>query len=198
MKKILFLAIGSAVLAGLLFGVRSVSAQTTTIIKIGDYQVEIGWLTVPPIAGQQNGIVVNVSESDDPDPEDSGTIDVSALKVDLVYGSETKTLTLRPLGENTYGQFVAPVLPARPGLYTVRLSGNLGDLKNISGEVQPEKVLATSVLQFPPAANPPPQTAAFGLVGWLAVVGLLTGLAGLLVAVMTLRKNRQPGNNRKA
>jgi hypothetical protein len=77
------------------------------------------------------------------------------------------------------------------GKPTVRLSGNLGDLKNISGEVQPEEVLATSVLQFPPAADPQSPTGGFGLAGWLAVVGMVTGLAGLLVAVITLRKSRQ-------
>ena len=189
MRRKLFLSTCLFVLASLFFGVRPVSANTT--LQIGEYNVEIGWLTEPPIAGQQNGIVVNVSSRDDPDSDENGTIDVSALKVAVVYGGETRTLALRPLGENTFGQFVAPILPTRPGQYTVRLSGNLGDLKNISGEVQPEEVLATSVLQFPPAADPQSPTGGFGLAGWLAVVGMVTGLAGLLVAVITLRKSRQ-------
>jgi hypothetical protein len=191
MGRKFFIAFCLFALAGLLWGVRPVSAQIPTTIKIGEYQVVIDWLTVPPIAGQQNGIVVNVSESDDPDPEDSATIDVSALKVSLVYEGETKTLTLRPLGQGTYGQFVAAVLPTRPGVYTVRLSGNLGDLKNISGEVQPEEVVATNVLQFPQAAPSQSQTGSFGLIGWLAVIGTVSGLAGLLVAAMALHKQRK-------
>ena len=186
MRRKLFLATCLFVLASLFFGVRPVSANTT--IQIGEYNVEIGWLTSPPIAGQQNGIVVNVSSRDDPDSDENGTIDVSALKVAVLYGGETRTLTLRPLGENTFGQFVAPILPTRPGQYTVRLSGNLGDLKNISGEVQPEQVVATNVLQFPQAAPAQSQAGSFGLIGWLAVIGMVSGLAGLLVAVMVLRK----------
>ena len=184
MRRKIFLAFCLFVLASLVFGVHTVSAHTT--IQVGEYQVEIGWLNEPPIAGQQNGIVVNVSENGDPD--ENGTIDVSALKVDLLYGGETRTLTLRPWGENTFGQFVAPILPTRPGQYTVRLSGNLGDLKNISGEVQPEEVVPASVFQFPPAAPSQSQTGSFGLIGWLAVIGMVSGLAGLLVAAMTLRK----------
>jgi hypothetical protein len=188
LRRKLFLATCLLVLASLFLGVRNVSAQIPTTIKIGEYQVVIGWLTVPPIAGQQNGIVINVSESDDTDPEDSATIDVSALKVNLDYGGETKTLKLRPLGEGTFGQFVAAFVPTRPGLYTVRLSGNLGDLKNISAEVQPEQVVATNVLQFPPVAPAQSQAGSFGLTGWLAVIGMVSGLAGLFVAVTALRK----------
>jgi len=183
MGRKFFMAFCLFALATLFWGVRPVSAQIPTTIKIGEYQVEIGWLNVPPIAGQQNGIVVNVSESSDPDPDENGTIDVSALKVAVVYAGQTRMLALRPLGENTFGQFVAPVLPTRPGLYTVQLSGNLGDLKNISAEVQPEQVVATDVLQFPPAVPSQSQTGSFGLTGWLAVIGMVSGLAGLFVAV---------------
>ncbi len=189
MRRKIFLAISLFVLASLFFGIRTVSAHTT--IQVGEYQVEIGWLTEPPIVGQQNGIVVNVSSSSDPDPDENGTIDVSAMKVEVLFGGETKTLSLQPLGEDTFGQFVAPILPTRPGLYTIRLSGNLGDMKDISAEVQPEEVESTSVLQFPKVANPQSQTGGFGLAGWLAVVGIAAGLGGLFVALLALRKNRQ-------
>jgi hypothetical protein len=187
MKRKLFLATCLFVLASLFFGIRSVSAYTT--IPVGKYQVEIGWVTEPPIAGQQNAIVVNLSFADS-NPAQNGQIDISALKVDVVFGGETKTLTLQPLGENTPGQYVAPILPTRPGLYTIRLNGDLGNSKNISGEVQPEEVQPADALEFPQAANPQFSTGGFGLIGWLAVGGMLTGLAGLLVAVITLRKNR--------
>jgi hypothetical protein len=183
MRRRIFLALCLFTLASLVFGIRAVSAHTT--IQVGNYQVEIGWLTEPPIVGQQNAIIVNVSSGDSTSPEQ---IDVSVLKVEVAYGGETRILTLQPLGEDTPGQYVAPILPTRPGEYTIRLSGNLGDSANISGEVQPEEVQPADVLEFPQAAEPQSQTGGFGLTGWLAVAGLLAGLAALVVAVIALVK----------
>ena len=141
----------------------------------------------PPIVGQQNAIIVNVSSGDSSTaPQDQ--IDISGLKVEVVYGGETKILILQPLGEDTPGQYVAPILPTRPGEYTIRLSGNLGDSANISGEVQPEEVQSADVLEFPQAADSQTQGGGFGLTGWLAVAGLVAGLAALVVAVVALVK----------
>jgi hypothetical protein len=187
MSRKIFLAVCLFVMASLLFNIHTVSAHTT--IQVGKYQVEIGWVSEPPIVGQQNAIVVNVSSGDsNSTPPDK--IDVSGLKVDVVYGGETKSLNLQPLGEDTPGQYVAPILPTRPGKYTIRLSGNLGDSTNISGEVQPEEVETADVLQFPKAPNSQSSSADFGLTGWLAVIGMVCGLAGLVLAVVALRKNR--------
>ena len=33
-----------------------------TSVTAGDYTIEIGWVNEPPIVGQQNAIVVNVSD----------------------------------------------------------------------------------------------------------------------------------------
>jgi hypothetical protein len=130
---------------------------------------------------------VNVSSGDTSDPQNA-QIDISGLIVDVVYGGETKTLTLQPLGEDTPGQYVAPILPTRAGQYTIRLSGNLGDSTNISGEVHPEEVQPAEVLEFPQAAGTQAQTGDLGLAGWLAVVGIAAGIAGLVVALVALRK----------
>ena len=187
MGRKIFWTISLFVIASLVIHVQAVSAHTT--VKVGKYQVEIGWVTEPPIVGQQNAIVVNASNGDsNGTPPDK--IDVSGLKVDVIYGGETKMLTLQPLGEDTPGQYVAPILPTIPGEYTVRLSGNLGDSTNISGEVQPEEVESADELQFPKVANSQSQTAEFGLTGWLAVIGMVCGLVGLVVALVALRKNR--------
>ena len=32
-------------------------------ITVGDYEIEIGWANEPPVVGQQNAIVVNVSDT---------------------------------------------------------------------------------------------------------------------------------------
>ena len=115
-----------------------------TSVTAGDYTIEIGWVNEPPIVGQQNAIVVNVSTASDNQPVE----DVSNLTVGVSYGGQSKTLTLQPLGEDTPGQFVAPILPTIPGQYTVNLGGKLGDT-DVKLDVQPEEVDAADTLQFP-------------------------------------------------
>jgi hypothetical protein len=152
-------------------------------IIIGDYQIEIGWVTEPPIAGQMNAIVVNVSKGAEQPVED-----VSDLIVSVTYGGQSKTLTLQPLGEDTPGQFAAPILPSIAGQYTVRLSGKLGST-DVSANVEPEAVQIPDVIQFP-LVEASSQTPGFGLIGWLALLGVVLGLAGIGVGVMALRKSR--------
>src|SRR5262245_33558664 len=78
-------------------------------VTAGDYEIEVGWLNEPPIAGQMNGIVVNVTNTAGGDEQP--VEDVSSLTVTISYGGQSKVLALQPLGEDTPGQFVAPVLP---------------------------------------------------------------------------------------
>lgn len=153
-------------------------------ITVGDYTLEIGWLSEPPIVGQQNAIVVNVSTtSDEPLVED-----VSSLTVTISYGGQDKTLTLQPLGEETPGQFVAPILPTVPGEYTVILGGTLGDTA-VDAETHVEEVQPTDTLQFPSVASAE-QTADLGMMNWLIYLSLLIGLIALILGVMALRKSR--------
>lgn len=152
-------------------------------ITIGDYTVEIGWVNEPPIVGQQNAIVVNVSTTKDNQPVE----DVSGLTVAVSYGGQNKTLTLQPLGEDTPGQFVAPILPTVPGQYTVNLGGKLGDTP-VKQDVQPEEVQSADVLQFP-SVTAADQSASLGMMNWLIYISLLIGLIALVLGVMALRKS---------
>ena len=153
-------------------------------ITVGDYTLEIGWLSEPPIVGQQNAIVVNVSTTKDNQPVE----DISGLTVTVSYGGQNKTLTLQPLGEETPGQFVAPILPTIPGQYTIDLGGKLGTTE-VKADVQPEEVQAADVLQFPSVASAD-QSASLATLNWLIYLSLLIGLIALVLAVMALRKSR--------
>lgn len=82
-------------------------------VAIGDYEIEYGWLNEPVIVGQMNAFVVNVSATGNGDSQP--VEDVSGLTVTVSYGGQSKILTLQPLGDDTPGQFVAPVLPTIPG-----------------------------------------------------------------------------------
>ena len=152
-------------------------------ITVGDYTLEIGWLSEPPIVGQQNAVVVNVFTSEDLPVED-----VSELTLTISYGGQNKTLTLQPLGEDTPGQFVAPILPTVPGQYTVRLGGNLGDTA-VDAEVDPEEVGSADILQFP-SVESAAERASAGTVNWLIYLSLLIGLIALALGMMALQKKR--------
>jgi hypothetical protein len=151
-------------------------------ITVGEYTIEIGWLNEPPIAGQQNAIVVNVSRTSDEQPVE----DVSGLTVTVSYGGQEKLLTLQPLGEDTPGQFIAPILPTVPGQYMLKLGGSLGDTP-ADVEVEPEEVEPADTLEFP-SIESTNQSASTAAMNWLIYLSLLIGLIALVLAVMALQK----------
>lgn len=178
--RVLSVASVAAVIA-ILFSVQTASAHTT--VHIGNYDVEIGWTDEPPIVGQRNAIVVNVSNT----TNTNARVDVSKLTVDVTYGGQTKTLTLQPLSEDTTNQYIAPILPTVPGQYTVQLRGRL-DTTDISQDVTPEEVVPADTLAFPTTTSSQPSSP-LNWSQWLSIVGLIAGLAGLILAVLAFRKS---------
>ncbi len=148
------------------FSTSLVSAHQT--VTAGPYNVEIGWLDEPPIVGQMNAIVMNLASSDG--KSTPVTESISGLTLTVSYGGQSKVLTLQPLGEDTPGQYVAPLLPAVAGLYTVDITGKLGTT-DVKVEVQPEEVQAPNSVQFP-QVDPTPGGSSFGLAGWLALASV--------------------------
>jgi len=84
-------------------------ASAHTTVHNGPYNVEIGWLDEPPIVGQMNGIIMNLSTNDA--AATMVTTSTSGLTMTVSYGGQSKVLTLQPLAEDTPGQYVAPMLP---------------------------------------------------------------------------------------
>ena len=155
-------------------------------VTVGDYEIEYCWLEEPAIVGQQNAIIVNVSNtsSGEAQPVEDG----SSLTVTVSYGGQSKTLKLQPLGEDTPGQFVAPILPAVAGTYTLIFGGKLGDT-DVNTEVEPEEVEGADTLQFPSLPSDQ-QSADLGMMNWLIYISLLIGLVALGLGVTALRKAR--------
>lgn len=156
-------------------------------VTVGNYEIEYGWLTEPTIVGQLNAFIVIVSDTSSGDAQP--VEDLSALTVTVSYGGQSKTLTLQPLGEDTPGQFVAPILPTIPGQYTLIFGGKLGDTDVNQVEVQPEEVETADALLFPnvPATEQGTNT---GTTNWLIYLSLLIGLIALGLGVMRLSKAR--------
>ena len=150
-------------------------------ITVGNYEIEVGWLTEPPIAGVQNAIVVNVADTSS--GEEQPVEDVSSLTVTVSYGGQSKTLTLQPLGEDTPGQFVGPILPTIPGEYDLILGGSLGDT-TVAAETHVEEVQPADTLAFP-SVNAARQS---GKTDWLVWLSILIGLIGVGTGVTALRK----------
>lgn len=176
MRKIIFISIWMIGLFVFLISPQNVLAHES--IEAGDYEIEIGWLDEPPIAGQKNAIVVNVVDTS------SGTEqpveDVSSLTVTVSYGGQSKLLRLEPLAPNAPGKFVAPILPTLAGEYKLTFGGKLGDTE-VNAEGYPEEVEAADTLEFPStqAGN-----------NWLVWASFLIALLGMGFGVTALLKRR--------
>ena len=92
-KKFLWLAL-LVVFVTLSLNVQSALAHES--ITVGDYTLEVGWLTEPPVVGQHNAIVVNVSTSGEQPVED-----ISSLTLTISYGGRETALTLEPVDEHS-------------------------------------------------------------------------------------------------
>ena len=184
MKKSIFGFASLFLFLALLMNVQPALAHES--ITVGDYTLVIGWLNEPPIAGQPNGIVLEVSTTSDEQPVE----DVSSLTITVSYGGQEKTLTLEPLDEHSPGQYVAPILPTVVGEYTVIFGGTLGDTA-VEAETHVEEVQPADTLAFPNVESAGQTNTGFGMTGWLAIAGFVTGLAGLILSLLNMRNSRR-------
>jgi hypothetical protein len=156
-------------------------------ITVGDYEIVVGWVTEPPIAGQMNGIEIHVSDTST--GTEQPVEDVSSLTLSVAYGGQAKTLTLEAMGEESPGQFTASLIPTIPGEYMVRFGGTLGDTP-VDAETHIHEVQPVESLAFPDAESPQQETNSFGMTEWLAILGFLSGLAGLILSLLNMRNRR--------
>jgi hypothetical protein len=118
-------------------------------------------------------------------------VDVSALKVEVAYGGQTKVLQLQPLADGAPGQYVAPFVPTKAGQYTVNLSGKLtgsAGASDVTVSVTPEEVEPTTTYAFPTLPTEESNANSFGLNGWLALGGLIAGLVGLVLGILSFTR----------
>jgi hypothetical protein len=157
-------------------------------IEVGPYVIVVGWQNEPPIVGERNAILLEVTEGETPvEGVESG------LNLELLYGGQSYRSNLSPAGEP--GVYLAELFPTVRGQYSVHLIGTIGDTA-VDVTVEPEEVFPGSRLQFP-QAQPDPldmQEQIAVLEGQLetarllAIGGLVAGLIGLVVAALGLRR----------
>jgi hypothetical protein len=179
-KRILWLAFLFICMA-LALDVRSALAHES--ITVGDYTIEVGWLNEPPVVGQHNAIVVNISTNDEQPVED-----ISTLTLTISYGGQEKRLTLEPVDEHSPGKFAAPILPTVPGEYSVSFGGALGET-TADAETHVEEVQPADTLAFPKIDSSQTEANSFGTTEWLAIAGFVSGLVGLILSLFNMRKS---------
>ena len=178
---------GSMLLATLAVLLTFGSALAHTSVTAGNYEIEVGWLDEPPVVGQRTAVVLNVTDSTDPEK----AVDVSKLVISAAYGGQTKTLSLQPLSEESKNQYIAPLLPTIPGQYTLQLRGQIGaDNTELNLDVQPEEVVTADVIAFPGGQAGGKADSGPALGTWLAGGALLAALAALALSFMALRRQR--------
>jgi hypothetical protein len=116
-------------------------------------------------------------------------VDVSGLRLEMVYGGQTTALALQPLPDGEAGQFMAPFKPDRPGVYTLRITGRLaGDFgeAEVNADVEPEEVAPGEAI---PAAEST-ASASSGLPTWLMIGGAVVVAAAVGVGVFVFTRKR--------
>jgi hypothetical protein len=146
--------------------------------EIGEYELHFGWRSEPALTGYLNGpeLFIHMHEEHEgteeaeegeeaPFPAD---IEVS-LQVEVTFGSESKTLALRPAFGET-GHYVADLIPSLPGDYTFRVFGTIG-------ETDVDEVFTSTDGQF--SSVDPSSDAMFPQAGIVDVAALLARIEAL-------------------
>lgn len=164
-------------------------------ITAGPYTLVAGWVDEPAIVGLKNAVFISIATTNGGQPVEG----VNTLAVTVSLGGQEKKLELRPLGEDTPGQYAADFIPTRRGTYSVKLSGKIKSTDvNVSTDI--EETIDAASLQFPAvetqAANTDLQnklndlSSQLGSIRGLAVAGLALAVIALVLAGASMRKKR--------
>ncbi|MEM2759395.1 MAG: hypothetical protein QXU32_04990 [Nitrososphaerales archaeon] len=117
------------------------SSYAHTDINVGDVRVVSGWKNEPPLVGELNSIVLELSKGDQPLVIDFRNVDVA-----IRYGGVIKTLSFEPTEH--LGLYSSPIIPTRLGSYTVIVKGVVAG-NNVDAEIPIEDVEDKQKLAFP-------------------------------------------------
>lgn len=175
------------------FGLMIVTADTALAhdrVEVGPYLLIIGWENEPPVVGDRNFLIIDITRDGQPVEDVEATLDLQ-----IVYGGRTLTANLNPT--LTPGRYKVDVYPTVRGQYIVEFNGMIEDTA-VDVQSEPEEVLPASVLQFPES---PPDTLELQseldeLTGQLqtartmGIAGLAAGILGIIVGAAALLLKR--------
>jgi hypothetical protein len=213
MRKLL---INACVLGVVAVMAAAAPAQAHEHRVVAGHSMVVGWGDEPTFAGFKNAVQVFVNEQGTGGEEEGPPVEDAELEVEVLFGGEDATesigpMTLEPAFDSP-GEYLATIVPTRPGQYTFHITGTLGGEEvdefftsgpeTFSQVADPADVefpvqdptrgdLAASVqeLQAATAAVEEAQEAADSA-RLLAIIGIAVGVIGLVVAVAALARRR--------
>ena len=112
----------------------------------GNTTIEAGWLSEPPLAGDLNSIVLQVSREGSGEQTPVANA-LANLTLSVKSGTITKVLDFQP-SPTTDGGYEGMVLPTRVGPYSLVLQGDVKGQK-VDSEFKIEDVESKSIFSFP-------------------------------------------------
>ena len=112
----------------------------------GNTTIEAGWLSEPPLAGDLNNIVLQVSRGASGEQTPVANA-LANLTLSVKSGTITKVLDFQP-SPTTDGGYEGMVLPTRVGPYSLVLQGDVKGQK-VDSEFKIEDVESKSIFSFP-------------------------------------------------
>jgi hypothetical protein len=114
----------------------------------GDIKIVGGWVDEPPLVGQFNGIVLEITRVSDGQPITNA---LAQLDISVKKGTPTRSLDFQPQEEEP-GVYVTEILPTQTGQYAIVMRGTVAG-QTIDGQIEIEDVEDTAQFTFPPASN---------------------------------------------
>jgi hypothetical protein len=144
MKKVFLPPLALLVLLGA-FNFTPALAHTT--VKQGDVQIEAGWGTEPPLVGQLNTVILEVTRISDGKPITNA---LAQADISVTKGATAKPLDFQPQEEP--GLYAATILPTQTGQISLVIKGTIGG-QAFDQAVKIEDAEDTARFNFPPASN---------------------------------------------
>ena len=126
-------------------------ASAHTTVSVGEYEIEAGWGTEPPVVGIRNTFVFEVSMPGEREGVKTGVRNAFAsMDATARFGGAAKELAVS--AAPTPGHYYSNVIPTRTGSYSVQFSGEI-DGTPVDIDVPVEDVETTAILDFPPRSG---------------------------------------------
>jgi hypothetical protein len=160
-----------------------VVVEAHTPVTVEEYELLVGWREEPPVSGSLNGLDLRIL---------NGTREPvlnaeQTLTAELASGTASVSKDLSPQFGRP-GWYTFEVIPTRPGNYSVRLQGTLGNtsvgVTSVDVRVFLQDVSSASDLAFPD----PDLQARLDTLQLLLVLALVVAFVGLAIGAVALSR----------
>lgn len=126
-------------------GMMSAFAHTSTTVE--NYEIEVGWVTEPPVVGIRNDLAIKIIEWGEKKGTFTGiTSGFKNLDATILFGGLDKQIDIN--SEPRPGYYFSPIIPTKTGTYMLELQGEIRGT-SIDVKIPIEDVESTAILNFP-------------------------------------------------